>query len=173
MSFLGRPRKYLNRYIAQLPIEREDYETFQGIAATERTTPTDLIQSFIKDYNHKHKRGNPAFKMDGWLTDPQLKALPTLGEEPGNYPHLKDPKTASEINLRARIWMNATTPYLSKGKAKNESISVCRHCGIEVDYIGHPVKEDHTVDCPTRKIRESNKVHLEKLRKEKEQTQKN
>lgn len=150
-------------------MEDDQYEALKGIAQREGKAVNIILQSLVTKFVKDHGRGNDSFELSKWVDNADFQALPTLGEDPEKYPYLKDPKTAAEINVRARIWVNATSQYLPKEKVRSKSsISVCRYCGVEVDYIGHPVNVDHMPECPIRKIRESNKAHLERLRKERE-----
>lgn len=79
---MGRPRVYKNRQIYQLPIEKDDLDTFKDICKREGVDMAEKIQENIKRYNKAHEKGNPCFTIDKWTEDPEFRAFQTLGEKP-------------------------------------------------------------------------------------------
>tara|TARA_B100001971_G_C18047232_1_gene460851 strand:- start:349 stop:759 length:411 start_codon:yes stop_codon:yes gene_type:complete len=106
---MGRPRKYKNRTIYQLGIEKEDLDAFIEIAKRETGQDAcDIIQDLIKKYNKAHGKGNPCFSITKWSEDPEFKAFPTLGEKPDRKMIEKmSDKEILELASKVRSYVNA------------------------------------------------------------------
>lgn len=78
----GRPQVYKSRTIYTFSVEKELLDRFREIARREGKAVSHLLQELIEDYIKRHGDGNPCFRLDKWVEEPEMVAFPTLGEEP-------------------------------------------------------------------------------------------
>jgi hypothetical protein len=80
-------------------------EKLKEIAKREGKPISAIIFTLIEDYLKKHGEGNPSFRLDKWVEQPNFKAFPTLGEIP-NYDKLmkEDPQYLMELKDKVDRW---------------------------------------------------------------------
>jgi hypothetical protein len=81
------------------------FEKMKEIAKREGRPLSAIIWSLLEEYVKKHGEGNPSFRLEKWIEQPNFKAFPTLGEIPDFDKLMKeDPKYLMELKDKVDRW---------------------------------------------------------------------
>ncbi len=93
----------------------EILEKAKAIARREGRPLSNIILELLQSYVKQHGEGNPSFRLDEFLGQKVVVALPTLGHDPYRWNWDNTPlETKKEILKQAKVWLEVADSRVQK-----------------------------------------------------------
>lgn len=124
-------------YIAS-PNVLEIYRQLLDILRREGKSFNTWVYEQMVDYVVKHGQGNPVFRLDAWLENPDVVAFPTLGEPPTIKKLLRLPtKMLTELKNNAAAYASQADYLLTWIREHENSHAKLGYSHPNCPYCGH------------------------------------